>query len=170
MAGKAKFYFLSGKVRWFKHRMPNKFGSFSHSLYLNPESLDLFKKLKEKDGERLGIQTEIKQDEDGYFVNISRPASRVYGGKVVTFAPPVILDKNNNTLYDVMIGDGSDVTTKVQWYPFKFGNKLGSAIRWESSRIENLVPQNEDRSILSPEEEKQVKGLEDQPLQQDEEF
>lgn len=163
----SEFVYLQGKSKWFKHQQPNKFGSWSHDLYLDPPSIDKFKALQEARGNTEGIKNTLKHDEDGYYVSLSRPTSKTIRGKVVGFAPPEVLDRDGLPLRDMLVGNGSDITTKLDYYTYKkpIGSSRGSAIRWASSRVDNLVPFTSQRQEFDPDQLHQVEGLDRQPLQ-----
>src|SRR6266700_176715 len=129
------YVFLTGKAKWFKHQLPNKFGNWSHDIYLNDESLERVKELKQDKGKTEGIKNNIKHDEDGDYISLNRPQQKMMRGKVVGFTPPILLDRNDEVLYDVAVGNGSDITTKLEYYTYKkpFGEQRGSAIRWAST-------------------------------------
>lgn len=162
----ADYIFLQGKSKWFKHQTPNKFGNWSHDIYLNDESLNKFNVLKEGKTGVEGVKNILKKDEDGFFVSISRPTSKVIRGKVQGFAPPQVLGTDNLPLHDILVGNGSDITTKLEYYTYKkpASDIKGSAIRWVSTRVDNLVPFKTQRDFDDG-DEKQVRGLAEQPAQ-----
>lgn len=160
------YFYLQGKAKWVKSTGPNKFGRWSHDIYLNDESLNIFKKLQEGKPTVEGIKNTLKKNEDGFYATISRDTSKLIKGKVVGFAPPIILDKTGQPLVDILVGNGSDITTKIEYYEYKkpIGSQKGSAIRWHSTRVDNLIPFVSQRDF-DEDQEKQVRGLGDQPLQ-----
>ena len=167
---KMEFVYLQGKTKWFRHSAPNKFGSWSHDLYLDPPSLEKWKELQEGSEDIQGIKNQLRKDEDGYFVTLRRPVEKqLRTGKKIGFAPPDVFMADGVTpLRDINIGDGSDVTTKLEVYThFIPGspNKMGRAIRWLSSKIDNLVPFENKSSEFTKEEQRAVKGLAEQPAQ-----
>jgi hypothetical protein len=81
--------------------------------------------------------------------------------QVVTFGPPIILDKEGTPTV-VAVGNGSDVTAKLIVYEFKApGGNKGIGARWESLRIDNLVSFSKNQ--LSPQDEKKTQGLAEFP-------
>jgi hypothetical protein len=161
-----EYIYLQGKAKWFKSQTPNKFGDYSHDIYLTDESRTKLEELKKGKGNVEGIKNSLKQDEDGYYVSLRRPQSKTIRGKVVGFAPPEILDRNGLPLHDILVGNGSDITTKVEYYTYKkpFGEGRGSAIRWASTRVDNLVPFVTQRDF-DADQTKAVSGLETVPHQ-----
>lgn len=165
-----KYYYFSGKAK-FGPRLTKpdlEYGCWSTVLYLDDKSLAQFRQLKETTDGVEGIQNELKQDEDGWYVNFRRPMEKNFQGKTQALTPPVVLDANNMPWQEsALIGAGSDLTIKVSWYsfnkPFKKGVK-GSAIRLESARVDNLVPY-EMKKDFTDQEHKQVQGLPEQPKQ-----
>lgn len=162
---KTEYYYFQGKASWAKLVTPDHmFKKWSVKLHLTPESYALFMKLKEKDGETEGILNEVKKDDDGYFVNLSRPTEKRYRDELRAFTPPEVIDKDGK-VFQELIGDGSDITCKVECYRFKlpFKKNQGRAIRLASVRVDNLVPFT--RAQYTDEQEALVKGLDEQPKQ-----
>lgn len=167
---KSEYHFFKGKSLYSHLLKPDiEYRRWSQQLVLTPESADLFLKLKESTPECEGILNDLKSTEDGYTANFSRPMSKDFGGgKEELLTPPIILDANNEPWPDnVLIGNGSDITVKVELYKynikFKKGKK-GSAIRLVSARIDNLVPY-EMKKDFTEEQLKAVEGLPEQPAQ-----
>lgn len=162
---KVDFYYFKGKASWAKVHTPDTAfePQWNIRVHLDPDSLSLFKKLKEKDGEVEGIMNDIKMDDDGEYVVFRRYVTRKWKGIETQLTPPIVVDKNNRPTTE-NIGNGSDVTVKVQCYTFaaRFNRKLGRAIRLESVRVDHLVPF--ERSDLTENEEKQVAGMDAIPI------
>lgn len=161
-----EYVYLQGKAKWFKHQTPNKFGDYSHDIYLTDESRTKVEELKKGKGNVEGIKNTLKHDDDGYYINVRRPQSKTIRGKVVGFAPPELLGKDGLPLHDILVGNGSDITTKLEYYTYKkpFGEGRGSAIRWASTRVDNLVPFTTQRDF-DEDQTKLVSGLNDVPHQ-----
>lgn len=161
-----EYVYLTGKSKWFKHQAPNKFGNWSHDIYLTPESVEKVKDLQQTKGKTDGIKNQIKHDDDGDYISLSRPQSKTIRGKVVGFAPPEVLGRDSLPLYDMLVGNGSDITTKCEYYTYKkpFGDGRGSAIRWASTRVDNLIPFVTQRDF-DEDQTKAVSGLETVPHQ-----
>ena len=173
---RSEYVYLQGKTKWFRHQGADQWGNYAHVLWLDPSSVKKFQELQEsKDGIN-GIKNTIQKDEDGYYVTLRRPSEKeMKNGRKLTFRPPEVLD-GSKTLPDgsnpplppeVRVGNGSDVTTKISVYTFTppVGKNKGKAIRWESSRIDNLIPYS-GTTDLDKYETRQVKGLSEQPPQQ----
>lgn len=164
-----EYYYFQGKASWAKLVAPDlEFKNWNVKVHLTPESYNDFMKLKEPQGDIAGILNEVKQDDDGYFVVFKRPTEKEYkqaNGKkeIKLFLPPEILDAEGQPIRGVSIGNGSDITVKVECYrytkPFKQGR--GRAIRMVSVRVDNLVEYN--RKDFTPEQSEMVQGLETQP-------
>lgn len=157
---KAEEIFLSGKASWVKAVNPDqKYNKWSMQLHPNAESLEIIRDLQTQ-----GVRNQMKKDEDGYYMSFSRPVSKTYRGKIRTFTPPVVMNADKTPLEGLRVGNGSDVTIKIEAYPYNdptTGNK-GKAVRWESMRVDNLVPFNPDTDYPD-EEATKVSGLKDQP-------
>lgn len=161
-----EYVYLQGKAKWFKHQTPNKFGDYSHDIYLTEESRQKVEELKKGKGNVEGIKNTLKHDDDGYYINVRRPQSKTIRGKVVGFAPPELLGKDGLPLHDILVGNGSDITTKLEYYTYKkpFGEGRGSAIRWASTRVDNLVPFTTQRDF-DADQANLIGGLETVPHQ-----
>ena len=163
---KTEFVYLQGKVKWFRAQQPDEYGKWKHVLYPNAESLEKIRDLQLSQDGVTGIKNVLKKDEDGYSMTFSRPASKEIRGKIVGFAPPDVFESDGKTpMRNVNVGNGSDVTTKIAVYSHGTpGGGRAKAARWESSRIDNLVPYNPPRDYTDS-EEKSARGLSDQPAQ-----
>jgi len=164
------FVYLQGKTKWFRHSAPNKFGNWSHDLYLDPTSLEKWKELQENSEDVQGIKNRLKRDEDGDFVTLRRPVEKqMRTGKKVGFAPPEVFMADGVTpLRGVLVGNTSDITTKLEVYQhFIPGtkDKKAKAIRWLSSKVDNLVPFENTGEDLTENEQRASKGLDKQPAQ-----
>jgi hypothetical protein len=151
--------YLSGKGKWIRVGAPNQYGDYTCVLYPDAPSLVKINKLKEE-----GIKNELKKDEDGYFMRFKSPQSKLIRGKVVGFAPPIVLEKDGKTLLQgVVVGNGSDITIKIEVYDYQGVNKVpGKATRLKSIRVDNLVPFEMSRDF-EEDQEKAVRGLPEQP-------
>lgn len=168
MANDTRNIYLQGKAKWAKLVTPDtKYGSqWSVVLYPNPESYQTILDLKEKKDGLDGIMNTIKHDEDGFNIQLKRQTSKTIRGKVVGFAPPEVLESDGTTvLRNALVGNGSDITCKIQYYTYpKPAGGRGSAIRLESVRVDNLVPFEMSKDF-DQEQQRQVKGLPEQPPQ-----
>lgn len=169
MAGKTEYIYLQGKAKWFRPLQLNQFGKWSHVLYPNNESLEKIRELQSE-----GVKNQLKKDEDGYYVSLSRPSEiEIYspsGKKKVGLTPPTVIDADGRPFLD-SVGNGSDVTTKMQVYSHRTPGAPGSttpgkakAMRWESTRIDNLIVFKRETDF-NEEEELKLKGVEEQPKQ-----
>jgi|SRR6267154_1290296 len=159
-----EYLYVKGKVKWFRAVVPDeKYNRWSHVLYPDNESLEIIRELQAQ-----GVKNTLKKDDDGYSVTISRPTqmkkSTAVGVAMVGMAPPKIVDKDGMPMEgNINVGNGSDVTTKLEVYTHAVpGGGKSKAMRWASSRIDNLVEYVPVRDF-SEGEKKQVAGLSDQP-------
>lgn len=164
----ARYEYLQGKAKWAKLVTPDtKFGdAWKVQLYLNDASYQKMLKLKEE-----GVLNNIYKDEDGYFVNLKRPTSILLkGNRPQALSPPEIMEADGKTpLRNALIGNGSDITVKLDVYKYRkatdrFGEPTGIAIRLRSVRVDNLVPFEMKRDFTT-EQQRTVKGLDEQPPQ-----
>jgi hypothetical protein len=164
---KTEFVFVQGKGSWVKTIAPNKYGKWSVQLHPNEASLEIIKKLKEE-----GIKNELKKDEDGYYMTFSRPVNKEIRGKLTGFQPPRLLDgakklpDGTHPPLDERVGNGSDVTLKLEVYKHKTpSGGEAKAARLLSIRVDNLVPYTIARDF-DEDDTRAIKGLDEQPAQQ----
>jgi hypothetical protein len=165
-----EFLYLKGKVKWCRPQQPDPWGNWKTEFYPIPEDLAKIKALKETSNGVTGIKNTIKKDEDGEYVSLRRPQSKLMRGKVTGFAPPEVLDGSvvlpdgsNPPLRDTPIGNGTDATVKISVYTHSTpGGGKARATRWEAIRVDNLVPYK-GRDEFTEGEEKQIRGLAESP-------
>lgn len=165
MPHKMEFVELQGKARWVNTRVPDQFGKWGLILYPNAESLDLIKRMQEGWYEGVeGIKNVLKKDEDGYHMRFTRPQSKQMRGKVVGFSPPELLKSDGETpLRETLVGNGSDVTVKLELYFFNTPSKReGSACRVMSIRVDSLIPFEAQRDFTD-DQKKLVAGMNEVP-------
>lgn len=122
-----KYFYFQGKTKWCKARKPDeKYGNYTINLYPTDESRALIAES--------GLQISPRQDEDGEFFTFRRPHEKLIKRELVEFGPPAILN-SDNTEFDGLVGNGSEVTIKVSVYD----TVKGVGHRWETVRVENLV-------------------------------
>jgi len=133
-------------------------------LYPDTKSLEAIRELQTQ-----GVKNQLKKDDDGYHMTFSRPFEKEIKDKNGTtrkigFTPVQVLD-NQNLPFDGLIGNGSDVTVKLEVYTHGTpGGGKAKAARLYAIKVDNLVPYTSDD--MPAEEAHQVKGLADQPPQQ----
>lgn len=158
--GANELVYIRGKVKWFKDKVPNEWGKWSHQIWPDEASMEIIRDLKDR-----GLKNDLKKDEDGYSMNFSRKTEQEFrGGRKQANSPPVVLKDNGKdvqpTILLEQVGDGSDVTTKLTCYRYGPGG-VNLAARWESTMVHNLVPFNPDDFDGS--QKIQVRGLTEQP-------
>src|SRR6476620_8282057 len=129
-----KEVFLSGKAKWAHTGRPDKYGRYSIVLYPDSASLQKINDLK---AATPAILNTLKKDEDGYFMKFTCEPNKNIGGKVVVFQVAV-LKPDGAPLTESLIGNGSDVTIKLEYYTYRKGE--GAAVRLKAVRVDNLVP------------------------------
>lgn len=151
--------YLQGKAKWARLTTPDQWGNWKMNLYLTSESKETFK--------GLGVKNILKRDEDGDYIQLRRPTQKVLNGKVIGYAPPTVVDKDGAPAEAVAVGNGSDVTVKLDYYSYKSPQgDPGKAIRLAGVRVDNLVPYNPDKDY-TPEQHKAAGKLNEQPKQED---
>lgn len=162
----SEFIYLTGKAKWARLDRPDdKFANppvWSIQLYMDDKTYQEFSKIKEEKG----LLNVIKKDDDGYNVLLKRPTSKLMRGKLVPFSAPEVLEQDGKTpLRSALVGNGSDVTCKVEMYSYNkpTGGK-GHAIRLMSVRVDNLIPYNAQRDFEPDSQaERNVRGFDQQP-------
>jgi hypothetical protein len=152
---KTEYIFFSGKCKWARVYKPNQWDKWSIDVYLSNDDAERFRSLK--------VKTHLRKDDDGYYVSFSRPIKRTIRGKDLLLPPPAVIDNRDQPLYDTAIGNGSDVTVKLEYYSYKPPLKAEReyAIRLFGVRVDNLVPYGDESR--TPEENKAVGDLIAQP-------
>jgi len=172
MPGNTEYIFLQGKGSWIRPHQVNPWGKWSMVLYPDAKSLE---KLRELQAE--GVKNSISKDDDGWYVRLSRPTELKVNGKLIGLRPPEVFDATKPLpdggympLKDTPIGNGSDVTVKMEVYQHRVPSgpdgkpKYAKAMRWNSLLVENLVP-FQSRKEFTEDELKAVRGFEEQPKQ-----
>jgi hypothetical protein len=156
----SEYIFVKGKVSWVRYITPDlQFNKWSVRLHPDEESLKILQTLQMDKA----IKNQFKKDEDGYYMQFSRPTERKIKGKTIAMTPPVVLDKDGQPMQDTAIGNGSDGIVKLEIYqhPTPTGGKAYAA-RWDSLRIDNLIPFNKDTDFPDPAMRDQVEGMDKQ--------
>lgn len=156
------YVFIQGKVAWVKYVTPDPmYNKWSIQVHPNAEGIEVIRELQTQ-----GIKNQFKKDEDGYYINFSRPVDRKIKGKVIGMTPPVVLNSEGTPMDGVAIGNGSDGTVKLEIYthPTPSGGKAKAA-RWAGLKVDNLIPFNKDTDFPDPAMKEQAKGLDEQPEQ-----
>jgi len=164
---KAEMIFFQGKCKWARVLLPDvEFKNWNIHVYLDAKSVAKFRELQEEKDGVSGILNELRNDEDGDYVIFRRPMFKNFGKGDEPLQPPEVIDHEGRPMPKTIgIGNGSDVTIKCELYtytkPYKKG--FGKAFRMTGVKVDNLVPF--ERSDLKPNQEKMVKGLDEQPPQ-----
>lgn len=162
MAFKAEDVYLKGKGKWCKFVVPDTlYNKWSVNLYPDEASLKIITDLQTQ-----GIKNRLRKDEDGYYMNFGRPCTKENKktGQVMVFNAPKVVDKDNLPIDGSGIGNGSDLTIKLEVYEHGVpGSKSKSkAARLSSVRVDNLIPFSPEKDY-TVEEQEQLKGLKEQP-------
>ncbi len=160
------YIYVKGKVKWFR---PNALDTnydpptWSYIHYPVAEDLDVLRDLQSQ-----GMKNVIKKDEDGWFVRFKRPAYIIrYVNRnpvQVPLGAPKILTKDGGDFDpNTSVGNGSDVTTKLEVRSHSVPNSpnKAKAVRWDSSKINHLVEFDRNADLKADEEK--LRDLIDQP-------
>jgi len=152
-----EYVYLSGKCKWCKTTSPNQFGDWKTDLYPDDKSLTEIMKLKAR-----GLKNTLKKDDDGPYMSFKRPMTKIMRGLPVTFGNPTVLNKDGVPISD-SIGNGSEVVIKLLIYPYNSpGGGKGIGARWESVRVDHLIPW-EIKDFAEPAEREAILGLKEAP-------
>lgn len=130
MASKTKIYYFRGVGKWCKVHTPDKtYGNYSLDLYLDEDSMQLFKDSK------LGLK--IRDNEDGTFIKLRREPERMVAGDIVNIGPPKVWLKTEDGKEPLKenVGNGSKIVCKVSVYE----GARGLGHRLEEVLVEDLV-------------------------------
>lgn len=152
---------VQGKIKFVHAVAFNKYDKWSVVFYPNQTSLEVIRDLQAQ-----GVKNVMKKDDDGYFIQFSREPTKLMRGKVIAFTAPKVIDKEGKLFDGNKIGRGSDATIRLEVY--QHGTPSGGkakAARWDSIRIDELIPWDPDKS-LTAEEAENVKSLTESPAQE----
>lgn len=157
---------LAGKAKWVNVTKLDDYGKWGLILYPDKDSLEKINKLKTGWYEDVeGIKNEIKKDDDGYNVRITRSQQKITRTKTINFTAPLLLKADGETpLQNTLVGNGSDVTCQVEVYFYKppMKNKQGCAWRLQSIRVDNLIPY-EGKRDMTDQDQKLIKTIANVP-------
>jgi hypothetical protein len=165
---KSDYVYVSGKAKWAHLVRPKQWSdetpAWEITLYPNQESYAKILELKEPPS----IKNVLKKDDDGYFIKFKRVTElKKKDGRRIGLEPPfVVKDDGMTPLTETLVGNGSDVTCKLEVYRHRGpeGPRSGRAARLVGVRVDNLVPFNVTRD-LTDREAKMQEGVKDQPAQ-----
>lgn len=132
--------FMTGKFKYMKHIRPDPMYPDKWSTLFYPDAASLPKLMELK---KSGIMNHLKMDDDGQFMNFSRPLEKTWRGKKEALPPPRVVDNGEpaNPIL-VPVGNGSDGLIHLEVYSFADKQRPGmykKAARWVGARIDNLV-------------------------------
>jgi hypothetical protein len=155
LSKKTEMVDVHGKVKYIHAVTPGKYGDWSVVLYLDEKSLEYIRDLQAQ-----GLKNVLKKDDDGYFITFRRELSKVIKGQLKAFAAPRVVDKDG-PMDGHKVGWGSDVTVRleVRWVTPPNQTKQVPACRWDSLRVDNLVPYDPDKTLLSDVDKEAQKAL-----------
>lgn len=156
---KTEAVYISGKARYARTINPDPvYEKWSIAIYPPQSEMPKVHDLLNK-----GIRNKLKKDDDGYFITFSRPLKiKLRNGQVKPMEGPKVIDKDGKIITD-FIGDGSDVTVKLETYggPGPGGKGSYYAARLQGIKVNSLVPHTKEQ--LDDEGYEQVSGLQEQP-------
>lgn len=158
-----EYHYFSGKVKFCYLIQPDeKFNQWSTRLYLSNDELNKFNQLKIDKG----LLNQVKKDEDGYFVQFKRPVTKEMKGQVKSFTAPIVLNSDGSPFADKFIGHGSDITIKIELYPYTPKGSPAHVKNWacriQGARIDNLVPyEKQEANPQAP--QNLMRGFDEQP-------
>lgn len=149
--------YIRGKGSWIRTNKTNPWGKWVATIHPTPG--DDLEKVRELSAQ--GVKNQIKKDDDGYFITYSRPSEKEDRlGRKYGLAPVTVVD-NTGVPYTQPIGNGSDITLKLEVYQHNTpGGGKAKAARLAAIRVDNLVPYTPDRDMMKDEKEP-LEGLAD---------
>lgn len=156
--------FVKGKFKYMKHlrpdpKYPDKWATL---IYPDEDGLEKIKALKKQ-----GIMNHLKMDDDGWYMNFSRPIERQWGGKKEAMTAPRVVYKDTDEPVEIMVGNGSDGTLHLEVYSFPDKQRPGffkKAARWKGAEIDNLVRYNPNPDYSEEELAEQKKKAQPEAL------
>lgn len=156
---KTEYLYVQGKCTYARVKNPDvEYDCWHITLYPDHVSLEKIRELQAE-----GMKNTIKKDDDGWLIKFRRPMSRKYRNKfgveqVIPFDPPQVVNPDG-TAFEGYIGNGSDVTLKLEVYQHGTpGGGKAKAARLLSVRVDHLVPYVPGTDG-SEENKRQVEGL-----------
>jgi hypothetical protein len=143
--------YVKGTAKWCIMHAPDSWGYYKMTLYPDSPSLERIRELQSA-----GLKNVLKKDEDGYNVTFRRPQNKMMRGKLVAFTPPEVLGPDGKTPLSALVGNGSEVTVKLEVYPHSTpGGGKAVAARLAAVKVDNLVPydqgQKDQQAIVNDE-------------------
>lgn len=124
---------LSGVAKWVRIATPDPlYDNYSVNLYLDEKSRKAF--------DESGLRLEPKTDEDGTFIKLRCPTSKLIKNELVAFEAPKAIDKNKNPIDPWIIGNGSRVRCNV----IVFDTRKGKGHRLLEVMVTDLVEYKRD--------------------------
>lgn len=125
---------FKGRATWVQVVDLNRFGNWSIQLYPDNDSLERLRELM--------LKNTFKKDDDGYNIQISRPAQIEFTKGVFTPVTPPKTRMADGSPLTERIGDGSDVEVTCELRKYKIPNseRWGNSIRLYGITVETLVP------------------------------
>jgi hypothetical protein len=120
---------LTGMAYWARLQSPDtKYlpPKFKVCLYLNDDNMKAFR--------ATGMGLRPKTDDKGTFITLTRPVTKMFGGKEQEFGPPEVLDSSNKP-FDGYVGNGSHIECTVAVY----NTPLGKGHRLQRVKVLDLV-------------------------------
>jgi hypothetical protein len=139
---------FTGKVTWVRMVQLNKYDKWSLNFYPDRESLDRIRDLQAE-----GIKNVVKKDDDGYFLQISRPSTVEFRKGVKTpVTQPRVTHSDGRSMEDVAIGNMSSgvVTCEVYSHAVPNSEKRAKAMRLYGLEVTDLVPFVSDKEASQP--------------------
>lgn len=156
----SEYIYLKGKGSWIRPHQLNEWGKWAMVLHPDNEGLEIIRNLQAE-----GVKNEIKKDDDGWHVRLGRPGEITVKGVKRGMKPPMVWDGSRPLPDgqgfmpfppDKLIGNGSDVVVKMEVYSHGVKGSPGKkakAMRWESVRVDNLIPYDAPKDMLQDQKE-----------------
>lgn len=163
---KSEIIYLVGKGKWCQRLFipDEKFApsAWKFDFYPDKDSLDVLMQMKNPGEGYQGLKNHFKKDEDGTYLSIKRNTYIDTKKGRSPLTPPVVLKADGSPWDGSAVGNGSDLTVKIEKRTYQTPDKkMGVAIRLVGVRVDNLVPF--EREDFPKDMQEQVDGLPEQP-------
>lgn len=114
----SEFVTLSGEFMWIRTHEPEEFqGKKSWKATIRPDQESVMKIL---DLQAKGCKNQLKKDDNGYYINFSRPTEKKKktGEVFRTYNPPVVTDRSGKVISD-LVANGAKGSMKLEISSFK---------------------------------------------------
>jgi hypothetical protein len=136
LRGKIRYAHQLGKLDYTFSTPQKPEGKWNCVLYPNSDSVAIIREMQD-----YGLANKLKKDDDGYFMQFSRPEFRTFKGVRKDFSPPIVRRAEGSAITPNTIGNGSDCEIILEIYKWKppVGSKYNVAARLQEVIVHELI-------------------------------